>query len=196
MDNDKLSYALGMNVADSLVSQGLAVASTDDFASGLKAVVEGGDTAMTQEEALQVINEFMQAKSAKEHGANAEVGQKFLAENKTKEGIVELESGLQYEVITDGDGAKPGAADQVTTHYHGSLLNGTVFDSSVERGEPASFGVNQVIAGWTEALQLMNTGSKWRLFIPPNLAYGDRGAGQAIGPHATLIFEVELLSIN
>jgi FKBP-type peptidyl-prolyl cis-trans isomerase FklB len=196
MDNDKLSYALGMNVADSLVSQGLAVASTDDFASGLKAVVEGGDTAMTQEEALQVINEFMQAKSAKEHGANAEVGQEFLAENKTKEGIVELESGLQYEVITDGDGAKPGAADQVTTHYHGSLLNGTVFDSSVERGEPASFGVNQVIAGWTEALQLMNTGSKWRLFIPPNLAYGDRGAGQAIGPHATLIFEVELLSIN
>lgn len=196
MDNKKLSYALGMNVAQSIVSQGLPLESTEEFSRAFAAVVNNEATDMTQDEAMNAIQEFMQAKAAEEHGANIELGKKFLAENKEKEGVVELASGLQYQIITEGDGAKPGATDQVTTHYHGSLLDGTVFDSSVERGQPASFGVNQVIAGWTEALQLMTTGSKWRLFIPSNLAYGERGAGQAIGPHATLIFEVELLSIN
>ena len=125
-----------------------------------------------------------------------EEGRKFLAANSKNEKVVTLESGLQYEVIKAGEGAKPSLNDQVTTHYHGTLIDGTVFDSSVERGQPASFPVNGVIKGWTEALQLMNVGSKWRLFVPYDLAYGERGAGPQIGPFTTLIFEVELISIN
>jgi FKBP-type peptidyl-prolyl cis-trans isomerase FklB len=128
-------------------------------------------------------------------GNNA-VGQKFLDENKKKPGVVTLPSGLQYIVIKEGTGAKPVLTDKVTTHYHGTLIDGTVFDSSVERGEPASFPVNGVIKGWTEALQMMPVGSKWKLFVPPALGYGERGAGGVIGPNATLIFEVELISIN
>lgn len=128
--------------------------------------------------------------------ANLKAGQDFLAANKQKPGITETASGLQYEVITEGTGPKPAAYNKVTCHYHGTLINGTVFDSSVKRGQPATFPLNQVIAGWTEGLQLMATGSKWRFFIPPQLGYGNRQAGHAIGPNSTLIFEVELLGIN
>ncbi|RYG06583.1 MAG: FKBP-type peptidyl-prolyl cis-trans isomerase [Chitinophagaceae bacterium] len=128
--------------------------------------------------------------------ANLEAGQAFLSENKTKPGITELPSGTQYEIITQGDGAKPGPTSQVTCHYHGTLIDGTVFDSSVKRGAPATFPLNGVIKGWTEALQLMPLGSKWRLFLPPSMAYGDRAVSAAIGPNSTLIFEVELLGIK
>ena len=128
--------------------------------------------------------------------SNLKAGQDFLAANKQKPGVTELPSGLQYEIITEGDGPKPTAFNKVTCHYHGTLADGTVFDSSVKRGQPASFPLNQVIAGWTEGLQLMGTGSKWRFFIPPNLGYGDRQMGPVIGPNSTLIFEVELLGIN
>jgi len=128
--------------------------------------------------------------------ANLKAGQDFLAENKQKPGVTETASGLQYEVITAGDGPKPKASNTVTCHYHGTLINGTIFDSSVQRGRPASFPLNQVIAGWTEGLQLMGTGSKWRFFIPPHLGYGNRQVGPTIGPNSTLIFEVELIDIN
>ncbi len=127
---------------------------------------------------------------------NLKEGQDFLATNSSKPGVVSLPSGLQYEVITEGTGEKPGATDTVTCHYHGTLINGTIFDSSVQRGRPASFPLNQVIKGWTEGLQLMGTGSKWRFFIPPHLGYGDRQVGPSIGPNSTLIFEVELLSVS
>jgi FKBP-type peptidyl-prolyl cis-trans isomerase FklB len=128
--------------------------------------------------------------------ANLKAGQDFLAANKQKPGVTALPSGLQYEVITEGAGIKPGARSNVTCHYHGSLIDGTVFDSSVERGQPATFPLNRVISGWTEGLQLMGVGSKWRFFIPPNLAYGDRQTGSDIGPNSTLIFEVELLGVS
>jgi FKBP-type peptidyl-prolyl cis-trans isomerase FklB len=128
--------------------------------------------------------------------ANLKKGQAFLEANKSKEGVVELASGLQYEIITNGDGPKPLASNKVTCHYHGTLIDGTVFDSSVKRGQPATFPLNQVIKGWTEGLQLMGTGSKWRFFLPPHLGYGDRQVGSHIGPNSTLIFEVELLSIS
>ncbi len=128
--------------------------------------------------------------------ANLKAGQEFLEANKSKPGVVSLPSGLQYEVITEGTGAKPSASNKVTCHYHGTLIDGTVFDSSVKRGQPASFPLNQVITGWTEGLQLMGVGSKWRFFIPPNLGYGDRQVSAQIGPNSTLIFEVELLGIN
>jgi FKBP-type peptidyl-prolyl cis-trans isomerase FklB len=142
------------------------------------------------------IQEYFSKQQAKASESVVEEGRKFLATNSKKENIFTLESGLQYEVIKAGEGAKPSLNDQVTTHYHGTLIDGTVFDSSVERGQPASFPVNGVIKGWTEALQLMNVGSKWRLFVPYDLAYGERGAGPQIGPFTTLIFEVELISIN
>lgn len=128
--------------------------------------------------------------------ANLQAGEAFLAENAQREGVVVLESGLQYEIITDGDGPKPGATQTVTCHYHGTVIDGRVFDSSVRRGQPASFPLNRVIAGWTEALQLMSVGNKWRLFLPPHLAYGDRQVSAEIGPNSTLIFEVELLGIK
>lgn len=128
--------------------------------------------------------------------ANLKAGQEFLAANKQKPGVTELPSGLQYEIITEGTGIKPGARSNVTCHYHGSLIDGTVFDSSVKRGQPATFPLNRVISGWTEGLQLMGVGSKWRFFIPPNLAYGDRQTGSDIGPNSTLIFEVELLGVS
>ena len=138
----------------------------------------------------------MQKQQEKAHAGNIDKGKNFLMENAKKEGVTSLASGLQYEVITEGNGPSPGPTDKVTTHYHGTLINGTVFDSSVERGQPASFAVNGVIMGWQEALQLMKVGSKWRLFVPHTLAYGERGAGGAIGPYETLIFEVELISID
>ena len=141
------------------------------------------------------MNEMLQAKQEELGKVAAEAGEKFLAENAEKDGIVVTESGLQYEIITEGSGEKPSAESTVSTHYHGTLIDGTVFDSSVERGQPAQFPVNRVIAGWTEALQMMPVGSKWRLYIPHNLAYGPQGSGGAIAPYSALIFDVELLEI-
>jgi FKBP-type peptidyl-prolyl cis-trans isomerase FklB len=144
---------------------------------------------------MGVADKLAQMKNEKAE-ANLKAGQDFLAANKSKEGVVALPSGLQYQVLTEGTGAKPGARDKVTCHYHGTLIDGTVFDSSVQRGQPATFPLDRVISGWTEGLQLMPTGSKWRFFIPPNLGYGDRQVSAQIGPNSTLIFDVELLSIS
>ncbi len=191
---EKLSYALGMSIAANLQKSGVAEINVDEFAKGLKNHIEG-NTEITQEEAGQIINTFFADIQNKQFEANIKAGSEFLAENAKKEGVVTLESGLQYEVIKEGNGDKPKATDKVKCHYHGTLINGSVFDSSVERGEPATFPVDGVIPGWVIALQLMNVGSKWRLFIPSDLAYAEHGAGQQIPPHTTLIFEVELLDI-
>jgi len=193
---NKISYALGMNLAQNLKASGIETVEYAEFTKGLEAAFEGKDTQMSAEEANQTLQDFFGALQAKQAEGAIQAGKDFLAENAKKEGVVTLESGLQYEILTEGSGAKPAATDQVECHYHGTLTDGTVFDSSVERGEPAVFPVNGVIQGWVEALQLMPVGSKWRLAIPSDLAYGERGAGQQIGPHTTLVFEVELLSIK
>lgn len=192
---NKLSYAIGMNIAANLKESGVKELDYVALAEGMKAIIEGAEPMIQPKEAGQILNEFFsqlqenQMKEAKENGAA------FLAANGEREGVVTLKSGLQYEVMTEGNGQKPKATDQVRCHYHGTLIDGTVFDSSVQRGEPAVFPVNGVIAGWVEALQLMPVGSKWKLFIPYNLAYGERGAGNSIPPCAALVFEVELLEI-
>lgn len=192
---DKASYGLGMSIGESLLKDGLDSLDLEIFAQGVKDRIAGTSAIPVEEsqQALQVYyTEMQNAKGSK----NVEAGLLFMEANGKKDGIKTLASGMQYEVMTTGEGAKPKASDTVTTHYHGTLIDGTVFDSSVERGQPASFPVNGVIQGWVEALQLMETGSKWRLFIPPNLAYGAQGSPPVIGPNSTLIFEVELLSIN
>ena len=194
-DIDSVSYALGINIASSLQQQGLEEINSDAFAKAINDVFTKSTVEMINEESNNFLQTYFQSLAGKKGGANLEAGQKFLAENAKKEGVVTLESGLQYIVLTEGNGIIPTAADDVTTHYHGTLIDGTVFDSSVDRGEPATFGVSQVIKGWTEALQLMKEGSKWRLFIPSNLAYGERGAGADIGPNSTLIFEIELIKV-
>ncbi|MBI3811221.1 MAG: FKBP-type peptidyl-prolyl cis-trans isomerase [Nitrospirae bacterium] len=199
---DKVSYSIGMDIGKNLKKQSIEV-DTDLLARGIKDAIAEGKTLLTDEEVKTVMTTFqkeMQAKTAaraKEVGdKNMKEGETFLAENKKKEGVVTLPSGLQYKIITTGNGKKPKATDTVTTQYRGTLIDGTEFDSSYKRGQPASFLVKGVIPGWTEALQLMPVGSKWQLFIPSGLAYGPRGAGQTIGPNASLIFEVELLSIQ
>jgi len=161
-----------------------------------KDVIEGKDLKIDPQTANANLQTYMQGKAERAGAENKTKGEAFLAENGKRAEVKTLESGLQYEVITEGTGAKPAATDKVTVHYHGTLIDGTVFDSSVDRGQPASFPVNGVIPGWVEALQLMPTGSKWKLFIPSDLAYGPRGAGGDIGPNATLVFDVELISIN
>ncbi len=193
---DTLSYSMGLSVAQNIKNQGVDSINAAAFAEGLSNVFKKEKTQITAEDANKFIGEYFQAIQNKKLEANMIAGQKFLEENKSKPGVVTLPSGLQYIVIKEGTGPKPTLADKVTTHYHGTLTDGTVFDSSVERGEPATFPVNGVIKGWTDALQLMSVGSKWKLFVPPALGYGERGAGGAIGPNATLIFEVELISIN
>lgn len=192
---DKLSYALGLSMGNNFKSSGIQTLSVTDFANGVKAVYEGEKPEMTYDEAKQVINDFFTQMQREINDRNRAEGEVFLAENKKKSGVVVLPSGLQYEVLIEGKGKKPAATDRVECHYHGTLINGEVFDSSVERGEPAVFGVNQVIPGWVEALQLMPEGSKWRLFIPSDLAYGENGAGGKIAPNSTLIFDVELLKV-
>lgn len=192
---DKLSYALGLSMGNNFKSSGIQSLNIDDFANGVKAIYKNIKPEMSYDEAKQIINEFFTRMQQEITEKNREIGEKFLVENKKRAGVITLPSGLQYEVITEGKGAKPKATDRVKCHYEGQLINGQVFDSSVKRGEPAVFGVNQVIPGWVEALQLMPVGSKWKLYIPSDLAYGEKGVGEAIAPNSTLIFEVELLDI-
>ncbi|MGV8826959.1 MAG: FKBP-type peptidyl-prolyl cis-trans isomerase [Breznakibacter sp.] len=192
---EKISYALGVNIAGSFKREGIEGVDYNAFAKGFRDLMDGDSLDVSLEEANQLLQEFFTQMEAKKQNENIEAGLAFLAENAKKPGVVTLGSGLQYEVLTEGAGAKPAASDKVKCHYHGTLIDGTVFDSSVQRGTPAVFPVNGVIAGWVEALQLMATGSKWRLVIPSTLAYGAHGAGQHIGPHTTLVFEVELLEI-
>lgn len=199
---DKTSYALGMNIAQNLMQSGVKKLAVEDFAAGFKAVMEGEVTLVSPEEAGKLLEDYFNELSAAQAAENAEIaeamkkeGEEFLAENAGKPGVVTLKSGLQYKVLKAGNGRKPGRTDKVRCHYEGSFVNGMVFDSSYNRGEPAVFGVNRVIAGWTEALQLMAEGSEWELYIPYNLAYGEAGAHGAIPPCAALIFKVELIAV-
>jgi FKBP-type peptidyl-prolyl cis-trans isomerase FklB len=167
----------------------------EDFAQAIADVLNRKETAISHNEAREIVNKYFAELEEKMNAENIEKGKAFLAENAKKEGVVTLPSGLQYEVITEGNGKKPSATDRVKCHYEGTLIDGTLFDSSIKRGQPAVFGVNQVIKGWVEALQLMSEGSKWRLFIPSELGYGAQQAGEMIPPHSTLIFEVELIEV-
>lgn len=192
---DKVSYALGLSIGNNFLNSGIKNLQVEDFVKGLTDVLNEKQPDITYDEAKEVINEFFIKLQKEKMEINKKAGEEFLHINKGKAGVVELPSGLQYQILKQGNGAKPKATDKVKCHYHGTLINGTVFDSSVQRGQPAVFGVNQVIPGWVEALQLMPVGSKWRLFIPSNLAYGEQGAGEMIEPNSTLIFDVELLDI-
>ncbi len=192
---EKLSYALGMVIGHNLKGMGVNTLGTD-FAQAVNDVLNGETPKMTDQEAQQLVGNFLQKQQEEAGKAVREDGEKFLAENAQKEGVTVLPSGLQYTVIKEGEGRKPKATDRVKCHYEGTLPNGTVFDSSYRRGEPAVFPLNGVIAGWTEGVQLMSEGAKYRFFIPYNLAYGERGAGQAIPPYAALVFDVELISIE
>lgn len=199
---EKFSYALGMNIGASMRKQAVPV-DPASLSRGLRDSLAGGKTLLTEEEARAVLTQMQndmrakqQEKGMQESAGNKKKGEEFLAANKSKEGIVTLPSGMQYKILKQGTGPKPTASDSVVCNYRGTLLNGNEFDSSSKHGGPATFPVGGVIKGWTEALQLMPVGSKWQLFIPSDLAYGDRGAGGDIGPGATLIFEVELVSIE
>ncbi len=192
---DKFSYGLGMGIGQNLLSMGVKDMSVEDFVKGMSDVLAGNKTGMTHMEAQKVVNEHFRKLAEEAYAVNKEAGEKFLAENAKKEGVVVLPSGLQYEVLVEGNGKKPSATDRVQCHYEGTLIDGTVFDSSIKRGEPAVFGVNQVIMGWVEALQLMQEGAKWRLYIPYNMAYGENGAGEMIPPYSALVFDVELIKV-
>lgn len=193
---DKFSYAIGLGIGQNLLSMGAKGIAVDDFAQAIKDVLEGNQTAISHTEARDIVNKYFAELEEKMNAANIEAGKKFLEENKKREGVVTLPSGLQYEVITEGNvGRYAKATDQVQCHYEGTLIDGTLFDSSIKRDQPATFGVNQVIPGWVEALQLMPEGAKWKLYIPSDLAYGAQGAGEMIPPHSTLVFEVELQKI-
>lgn len=193
---DSLSYSLGVLVSQDLKNQGFDQIDAASFARAMEDIMKGNKTAIDPNAALNIVQAQAQKAQEKMHAATIADGEAYLKENAQRPEVTALPSGLQYEVIQAGTGAKPSATDKVTVHYQGTLLDGTVFDSSIKRGQPATFGVNQVIAGWTEALQLMQEGAKWKLYIPQNLAYGARGAGGQIGPYATLIFEVELIKVN
>jgi len=193
---DSVSYSLGVNIGENIKTQFENI-NLDNFEAGIKDVLEKDvEAKISDNQAQAIIQSYFSKKQQKQSESVIEEGINFLRENGKREGVTTLASGLQYEVINDGTGLKPTIEDNVTTHYHGTLIDGTVFDSSVDRGEPASFPVGGVIKGWTEALQLMAVGSKWKLYVPYDLAYGERGAGPQIGPYSTLIFEVELISIN
>ena len=199
---DKVSYALGIGIGHQLANMGGQELNIDDFAQAVKDVLGGKELKIKSSDAQQIVQEFFAAQETKinkqrqEAGKLAkEAGEKYLAENAKKDGVITLPSGLQYQVLKEGNGKKPSAKDQVKCHYEGFLIDGTVFDSSVQRGEPAVFGLQQVIAGWTEGLQLMQEGAKYRFFIPYRLAYGESGAAGAIPPFAALIFDVELLEV-
>jgi len=192
---DSASYGLGVLVAQNFKSQNIEI-NANLLQKGFNEVMKGEKTPITDTQANALIQKYMQKEQAKAFEPNRLAGEKFLAENKTKEGIVTLPSGMQYQIMKAGDGPKPASTDKVKTHYHGTLIDGTVFDSSVQRGEPITFPVTGVIPGWIEALQLMPVGSKWKLFIPQALAYGPRGSGPTIKPYSALVFEVELLGIE
>ena len=199
---DKNSYALGMSIAHNMLQSGVREISFDDFTAGLKAALTGAETAITYEEAGTLLDEFFGKIQEEQAARQAEIGElmkkdgeTFLAANAKKEGVTVLPSGLQYKVLKSGEGRKPGRTDKVRCHYEGTFPNGQKFDSSYDRNEPAVFGVNQVIAGWTEALQLMSEGSAWELYIPYNLAYGEAGAPGAIPPYSALVFKVELIEV-
>jgi len=192
---DKFSYAIGLGIGQNLLSMGAQNIDVENFAQAIKDVLEKKETAISHNEAREIVNKYFGELEEKLNGANIEKGKIFLEENKKNKNITTLPSGLQYEVITEGTGKKAQATDRVKCHYEGTLIDGTLFDSSVKRGEPAVFGVNQVIPGWVEALQLMSEGAKWKLYIPSDLGYGAQGAGEMIPPHSTLIFEVELIQV-
>lgn len=201
-DKEKISYSIGMDIGGNL-KRGSVEVDPDLLARGLKDSYGGGKTILTEDQARQAITDFQKAQMAKQAETmkilsekNKADGEKFLAGNAKKEGVKVLPSGLQYKELTPGTGKSPKSTDTVTTHYKGTLIDGAEFDSSYKRGEPATFPVSGVIPGWTEALQLMKEGAKWQLFIPSKLAYGEKGVGQVIGPNATLIFEVELLTVK
>lgn len=194
-DKDKLSYGLGMMIAERVLNQ-YGEVDYDLLLEGIKAQAEDKETLMTIEQAGNALAKSQQEMSEAKFGEVKQIGTKYLEQNAIKDGVTVTESGLQYSVITQGDGPKPKATDTVTVHYRGTLLDGSEFDSSYSRNEPASFGLSQVIKGWTEGVQLMNIGSKYLFVVPYELAYGERGAGQSIGPFETLIFEVELLEIK
>ena len=206
MDNqdlDRISYALGLSMGNNFRNSGIKTINVSDFADGVAAVFEGAKPKMSYDEAKEEIRIFFQAMEEEQRAAaqkmgevNAAAGKAFLEENGKRVEVNVTPSGLQYEVLEEGTGKQPSAGDNVTVHYTGKLIDGTVFDSSVDRGAPATFGVTQVIPGWVEALQMMKEGAKWRLFIPSNLAYGPNGAGNIIGPNSTLIFDVELIKVN
>jgi FKBP-type peptidyl-prolyl cis-trans isomerase len=194
-DADRFSYGLGMIIGERVLKQ-YGEVDYDLLLEAIKAQHKDQPTLITIEQATEALTAHMEKEFASKGEAAKAKGQAYLQENMKKEGVQVTESGLQYSVITEGDGAKPVATDQVTVHYRGTLIDGTEFDSSYSRGEPATFGLNQVIPGWTEGVQLMNVGSKYQFVVPQELGYGDRGAGGAIGPFETLIFEVELVEIN
>lgn len=201
-EKDRISYGIGMDIGESMKRQSIDI-NPDVLAQGIKDVFSGGKLLLTEDEFRKTMENFNKDMMAKQQMQMQEIsdnnkkeGEAFLAENKKKEGVVSLPSGLQYKVIKEGEGNIPKATDTVTVHYRGTVIDGTEFDSSYGRGEPITFPVKGVIPGWSEALQLMKTGSKWQLFIPSNLAYGERGKGGIIGPNATLVFDVELLSIK
>ena len=200
---DKLSYALGIGIGSQLAGMGAKELNIDDFAQAIKDVISGSELKVDNAEAQTLVQNFFQEQETKQQAAAAEAGkvakaagEAFLAENGKKDGVVTLPSGLQYQVLKEGNGKKPSATDQVVCHYEGTLIDGTVFDSSYQRNQPATFGLNQVIPGWTEGVQLMQEGAKYRFFIPYNLAYGERGAGAQIPPFAALVFDVELIEVK
>ena len=192
---DKFSYSIGLGIGQNLRGMGTNDLNVEDFAQAVKDVLTGATPAISHTEARQIVNEYFEKLEARINAENIEKGKTFLEENNKNPNVKVLPSGLQYEVIREGNGKHPKATDQVRCHYEGTLIDGTLFDSSVRRGQPAVFGVNQVIKGWVEALQLMSEGAKWKLYIPSELAYGAAGAGEMIPPHSTLIFEVELLEV-
>lgn len=192
---DKFSYSIGLGIGQNLLAMGAKNIHVEDFAQAINDVLEGKEPLISHQQAREIVNEYFKEFEAKVNAQNIEKGNALLEENKKKPNIVTLPSGLQYEVLKEGNGKKPKATDQVKCDYEGMLVDGTLFDSSIKRGEPAVFPLNQVIPGWTEALQLMTEGSKWRLYIPAHLGYGERGAGEMIPPHSTLIFDVELLEV-
>lgn len=199
---NKLSYALGIGIGSQLANMGAKELSIDDFAQAIKDVLSGADLKVDETEAQQLVQKFFQEQEEKQQAVDTEankafrqVGEDFLSDNAQKEGVIVLPSGLQYQVLREGNGKQPKVTDRVKCHYEGTLIDGTKFDSSYDRGEPATFGLNQVIAGWTEGVQLMQEGAKYRFFIPYNLAYGERGAGSSIPPFAALVFDVELIEV-
>ena len=199
---DKVSYALGLGIGQQLAQMGAAELNIDDFAQAIKDVIAGNELKVQHRDAQKIVQDYFQkqeekmnAQRAEQGKVHKEAGEKYLAENAKKSGVITLPSGLQYQILKEGNGKKPSAKDTVKCHYEGFLIDGTVFDSSIQRGEPATFPLQQVIAGWTEGLQLMQEGAKYRFFIPYRLAYGEGGAGASIPPFAALIFDVELIQV-